>query len=148
MTTVYDKVYRFAQNNPEEFWGIAAEQLYWNERWEQVRDDSNPPFYRWFVGGSLNTCYNCLDRHIDRGRGKQLALIYDSPVTNTLQHFTYTELRDEVARVAGALKNQGVAAGDRVILYMPMIPEAVIGMLACARTVSYTHLTLPTNREV
>ena len=133
MTTVYDKVYRFAQNNPEEFWGIAAEQLYWNERWEQVRDDSTPPFYRWFVGGSLNTCYNCLDRHIDRGRGKQLALIYDSPVTNTLQHFTYTELRDEVARVAGALKTQGVAAGDRVILYMPMIPEAVIGMLACAR---------------
>ena len=133
MTTVYDKVYRFAQNKPEEFWGIAAEQLYWNERWDQVRDDSNPPFYRWFVGGSLNTCYNCLDRHIDRGRGKQLALIYDSPVTNTLQHFTYTELRDEVARVAGALKTQGVAAGDRVILYMPMIPEAVIGMLACAR---------------
>ena len=133
MTTVYDKVYRFAQNKPEEFWGIAAEQLYWNERWDQVRDDSNPPFYRWFVGGSLNTCYNCLDRHIDRGRGKQLALIYDSPVTNTLQHFTYTELRDEVARVAGALKIQGVTAGDRVILYMPMIPEAVIGMLACAR---------------
>ena len=133
MTTVYDKVYRFAQNKPEEFWGIAAEQLYWNERWDQVRDDSNPPFYRWFVGGSLNTCYNCLDRHIDRGRGKQLALIYDSPVTNTLQHFTYTELRDEVARVAGALKTQGVTAGDRVILYMPMIPEAVIGMLACAR---------------
>ena len=133
MTTVYDKVYRFAQNKPEEFWGIAAEQLYWNERWDQVRDDSNPPFYRWFVGGSLNTCYNCLDRHIDRGRGKQLALIYDSPVTNTLQHFTYTELRDEVARVAGALKIQGVTAGDRVLLYMPMIPEAVIGMLACAR---------------
>ena len=133
MTTVYDKVYRFAQNNPEEFWGIAAEQLYWNERWERVRDDSNPPFHRWFVGGSLNTCYNCLDRHIDRGRGKQLALIYDSPVTNTLQHFTYRELRDEVARVAGALKTQGVAVGDRVILYMPMVPEAVIGMLACAR---------------
>ena len=133
MTTVYDKVYRFAQNNPEEFWGIAAEQLYWEKRWEQVRDDSNPPFYRWFVGGSLNTCYNCLDRHIDRGRGKQLALIYDSPVTNTIQHFTYRELRDEVARVAGALKTQGVAAGDRVILYMPMVPEAVIGMLACAR---------------
>ena len=133
MTTVYDKVYHFAQNNPEEFWGIAAEQLYWNERWEQVRDDSIPPFYRWFVGGSLNTCYNCLDRHIDRGRGKQLALIYDSPVTNTIQHFTYRELRDEVARVAGALKTQGVAAGDRVILYMPMVPEAVIGMLACAR---------------
>ena len=133
MTTVYDKVYRFAQNNPEEFWGIAAEQLYWNKRWEQVRDDSNPPFHRWFVGGSLNTCYNCLDRHIDRGRGKQLALIYDSPVTNTLKYFTYRELRDEVARVAGALNTQGVAAGDRVILYMPMVPEAVIGMLACAR---------------
>ena len=133
MTSVYDEVYRLAQNNPEEFWGAAADQLYWDRRWKQVRDDSNPPFYRWFVGGVLNTCYNCLDRHIDRGRGKQLALIYDSPVTNTLRHFTYRELRDEVARVAGALKAQGVSAGDRVILYMPMVPEAVIGMLACAR---------------
>ena len=133
MTSVYDEVYRLAQNNPEEFWGAAADQLYWDRRWKQVRDDSNPPFYRWFVGGVLNTCYNCLDRHIDRGRGKQLALIYDSPVTNTLRHFTYRELRDEVARVAGALKTQGVSAGDRVILYMPMVPEAVIGMLACAR---------------
>ena len=133
MTSIYDEVYRLAQNNPEEFWGAAADQLYWDRRWKQVRDDSNPPFYRWFVGGVLNTCYNCLDRHIDRGRGKQLALIYDSPVTNTLRHFTYRELRDEVARVAGALKAQGVSAGDRVILYMPMVPEAVIGMLACAR---------------
>jgi len=133
MTSVYDEVYRLAQNNPEEFWGAAADQLYWDRSWKQVRDDSNPPFYRWFVGGVLNTCYNCLDRHIDRGRGKQLALIYDSPVTNTLRHFTYRELRDEVARVAGALKAQGVSAGDRVILYMPMVPEAVIGMLACAR---------------
>ena len=133
MTSVYDEVYRLAQNNPEEFWGAAANQLHWDRSWQQIRDDSNPPFYRWFVGGVLNTCYNCLDRHIDRGRGKQLALIYDSPVTNTLRHFTYRELRDEVARVAGALKAQGVNTGDRVILYMPMVPEAVIGMLACAR---------------
>jgi len=133
MTTVYDDVYRLAQDNPEEFWGAAAGQLYWNRRWDQIRDDSNPPFFRWFVGGVFNTCYNCLDRHIDRGRGKQLALIYDSPVTNTLQRFTYTELRDEVARLAGALQTHGVTTGDRVILYMPMVPEAVIGMLACAR---------------
>ena len=133
MTSVYEDVYRRAQEYPDEFWAAAAEPLYWNRRWDIVRDDSRPPFYRWFAGGTLNTCYNCLDRHIDRGRGKQLALIYDSPVTNTVRRFTYSELRDEVARVAGALRAQGVVAGDRVIIYMPMVPEAVIGMLACAR---------------
>lgn len=133
MTSVYEDVYRHAQEHPNEFWAAAAEPLYWSRRWDVVRDDSRPPFYRWFAGGTLNTCYNCLDRHIDRGRGKQLALIYDSPVTNTVRRFTYSELREEVARVAGALRAQGVVAGDRVIIYMPMVPEAVIGMLACAR---------------
>ena len=96
-------------------------------------DASRPPYYRWFPGGRLNTCYNALDVHVDRGRGKQLALIYDSPVTGTVRSFTYFELRDEVARFAGALRRQGVEPGDRVILYMPMVPEAVIAMLACAR---------------
>src|SRR4029077_12280135 len=84
-------------------------------------------------GGVLNTCYNALDLHIDRGRGKQLALIYDSPVTQTIRRFTYFELRDAVARFAGALRRQGVERGDRVIIYMPMVPEAVLDMLACAR---------------
>ena len=96
-------------------------------------DDSSRPFYRWFQGGELNTCYNALDRHVDGGRADQLALIYDSPVTGTQRKFTYRELRDRVALFAGALANQGVGKGDRVILYLPMIPEAVISMLACAR---------------
>ena len=133
MPSVYEDTYRRAQDNPLEFWAAAAEPLYWHRRWDTVRDDGNPPFYRWFSGGRLNTCYNCLDRHIERGRGKQLALVYDSPVTDTVRRFTFNELRDAVARVAGALAAQGVEAGDRVVIYMPMVPEAVIGMLACAR---------------
>ena len=133
MPTVFDETYRRAQDEPESFWAAAAESLYWHRRWDTVRDDSRPPFYRWFAGGQFNTCYNCLDRHIERGRGKQLALIHDSPVTCVVRRFTYSALRDAVARVAGALAAQGVAAGDRVIIYMPMVPEAVIGMLACAR---------------
>ena len=133
MPSVYDATYRRAQDDPEAFWAAAAEPLYWHRRWDTVRDDSRPPFHRWFAGGELNTCYNCLDRHIDRGRGKQLALVYDSPVTGTVRRFTYSELRDAVARVAGAIAAQGVTAGERVIIYMPMVPEAVIGMLACAR---------------
>ncbi len=96
-------------------------------------DDSRAPFYRWFVGGQMNTCYNALDRHVDRGRADQLALIYDSPVTDTVKTFTYRELRDTVATFAGALAAQGVERGDRVVIYMPMVPEAAIAMLACAR---------------
>jgi propionyl-CoA synthetase len=98
-----------------------------------VIDDSRAPLYRWFAGGRMNTCYNALDRHVERGRADQPALIYDSPVTDTVATFTYRELRDAVARFAGALAAQGVARGDRVIVYMPMVPEAVIAMLACAR---------------
>ena len=133
MASVYEQVYRRSRDDPEGFWAAAAEPLYWHRRWDTVRDDRRPPFHRWFAGGELNTCYNCIDRHIDRGRGKQLALIYDSPVTGTIRRFTFEELRDEVARVAGALAAQGVSAGDRVVIYMPMVPEAVVGMLACAR---------------
>jgi propionyl-CoA synthetase len=130
---VYDEVYRRSLADPAGFWGAVAEDLYWERRWDRVFDDSRPPYYRWFAGGMLNTCYNALDLHIDRGRGKQRALIYDSPVTGTVKAFTYFELRDEVARCAGMLVRQGVAKGDRVILYMPMVPEAVVAMLACAR---------------
>jgi len=133
MATIYDEVYRRAQRDPDGFWAAAAEDIHWERRWDRVLDASRPPYYRWFPGGRLNTCYNALDVHVDRGRGKQLALIYDSPVTGTVRSFTYFELRDEVARFAGALRRQGVEPGDRVILYMPMVPEAVIAMLACAR---------------
>ena len=133
MPSVYEETWRRAQDDPEAFWAAAAEPLYWHRRWDAVRDDTRPPFHRWFVGARLNTCYNCLDRHVERGRGKQLALVHDSPVTGSVRSFTYEALRDAVARVAGALAAQGVVAGDRVVIYMPMVPEAVIGMLACAR---------------
>src|SRR5215470_14187349 len=119
--------------DPASFWGEAAEAIHWCRKWEKVLDDSHQPFYRWFVGGELNTCYNALDLHVEEGRGDQPALIYDSPVTNTIKVFTYRELRDQVATFAGALARLGVGQGDRVIIYMPMVPEAVVAMLACAR---------------
>jgi propionyl-CoA synthetase len=133
MKSLYDERYTRSMQEPAAFWAAAAEDLYWDRRWDKLFDDSRPPFYRWFVGGTLNTCYNALDLHIDRGRGKQRALIYDSPVTGTVTEFTYQELRDRVAVIAGALRRQGIAKGDRVIIYMPMVPEAVMAMLACAR---------------
>ncbi len=133
MATIYDEVYRRAHDDPEGFWAARAEDIHWEKRWDRVLDTSRPPYYRWFAGGALNTCYNALDLHVDRGRGKQAALIYDSPVTRTIRAYTYFELRDEVARFAGALRRQGVEKGDRVIIYMPAVPEAVIAMLACAR---------------
>jgi propionyl-CoA synthetase len=129
----FDEIYRRSLAEPEDFWAEAAAEIDWVEPWERVLDDSRAPFYRWFAGGRMNTCYNALDRHVDRGRADQLALIYDSPVTGTANAFTYLELRDAVARFAGALTAQGVERGDRVIVYMPMVPEAVIAMLACAR---------------
>jgi len=129
----YDAVYRRSLEDPEGFWAEAAEAIHWTRRWSRVLDDSHPPLYRWFVGGELSTCYNALDRHVEAGRGEQPALIYDSPVTGTIRSYTYREFRDRVARFAGALRNQGVNKGDRVVIYMPMVPEAVVAMLACAR---------------
>ena len=129
----FDDMYTRSLVDPQEFWAEAAAEIDWVEPWEQVLDDSRAPFYRWFAGGRLNSCHNALDRHVDRGRADQLALIYDSPVTATTAGFTYRELRDAVALFAGALSAQGVARGDRVIVYMPMVPESVIAMLACAR---------------
>jgi propionyl-CoA synthetase len=129
----FEDIYRRSLDDPESFWADAARAIDWDEQWERVLDDSRAPFYRWFSGGRMNSCYNALDRHVDRGRADQAALIYDSPVTDTVATFTYRELRDAVARFAGALATQGVESGDRVIVYMPMIPEAVIAMLACAR---------------
>ena len=119
--------------DPESFWGDAARAIDWYREPSVVLDSSNPPFYRWFSDGELNTCYNALDRHVRDGRGDQTALIYDSPVTGTSRRYTYRELLDQVARFAGVLQGLGVTKGDRVVVYMPMIPEAAIGMLACAR---------------
>jgi propionyl-CoA synthetase len=133
MINLYDDAYRRSITNPAGFWGDAAEEIAWVKRWDKVLDDSNLPFYRWFVGGELNTCYNALDYHVENGRGEQAALIYDSPVTDTIRTYSYTQLRDTVALFAGVLKDQGVTKGDRVIIYMPMIPEAAVAMLACAR---------------
>ena len=130
----YADVYARSINDPEGFWGEIAEGIHWEKKWDKVLDDSNPPFYRWFMGGEMNTCYNALDRHVEDGRADQPALIYDSPVTGgTVKKYTYRELRDEVAKFAGVLAANGVAKGDRVIVYMPMVPEAAIAMLACAR---------------
>ncbi|HZR91709.1 MAG TPA: propionyl-CoA synthetase [Gaiellaceae bacterium] len=128
-----DEVYRRSLEAPEEFWAEAAQAVDWVEPWQRVLDDSRAPFYRWFTGGRLNTCFNALDRHVERGLGDRPALVYDSPVTDTIRTFTYRELRDQVARFAGALAAEGVGRGDRVIVYMPMVPEAVVAMLACAR---------------
>ncbi len=133
MTAKYSEIYNRSINNPEEFWGEAAEAVKWDKKWDKVLDDSKKPFYRWFVGGMLNTCYNAVDCHVKDGRGDQPAIIYDSPVTNTVKKITYSELLDQVSKFAGALKELGVSKGDTVIVYMPMIPEAPVAMLACAR---------------
>jgi len=134
MTNAYDEAYRRSIEDPEGFWGEIAEDVRWIKKWDKVLDDTNKPFYRWFTGGELNTCYNALDRHVEEGRADQAALIYDSPVTcNTVKTFTFRELRDEVAKFAGVLVANGVGKGDRVIIYMPMVPETAIAMLACAR---------------
>ena len=133
MATKIGAVYERSLKDPEAFWAEAAKELHWHRKWDKVLDDSGKPFYRWFAGGEINTCYNALDRHVEYGRGAQAALIYDSPVTQTVKTWTYGQLREWVARFAGALAAQGIARGDRVIIYMPMIPEAVVAMLACAR---------------
>jgi propionyl-CoA synthetase len=129
----YAEAYRRALEDPEGFWGEAAGAIDWIRPWDRVLDDSNPPFYRWFPGAELNTCHNALDRHVLAGRGEQAALIHDSPVTGSRSALTFRELRDRVAVFAGALARLGVGKGDRVVIYMPMVPEAVIAMLACAR---------------
>lgn len=129
----YSEVFRRSIDDPERFWGEAAEAITWYKKWDTVLDASNPPFYRWFSGGMLNTCYNALDRHVENGRADQVALIYDSPVTQTVRTYTYRELLDYVSRFAGVLHDLGIRKGDTVVIYMPMIPEAAVAMLACAR---------------
>jgi propionyl-CoA synthetase len=133
MSGAYEAAYDAWRRDPEGFWAQAAESIHWYRRWDKVLDTSRAPFYRWFSGGLLNTCYNLLDAHVENGRAEQVALIYDSPVTGAVKSYTYRELLNEVSLFAGALQQQGVNKGDRVIIYMAMIPEAVIAMLACAR---------------
>ena len=129
----YKDVFTKSVENPEGFWAEAAEGIDWYQKWDKVLDDSNPPFYRWFAGAKMNTCYNAIDRHVEGGRGDQVAIIHDSPVTDTITKVTYKELQDKVAQLAGALQSAGIAKGDTVIIYMPMILEAAYAMLACAR---------------
>ncbi|MDT7749952.1 MAG: propionyl-CoA synthetase [Pseudonocardiales bacterium] len=129
----YRDTFRTSIDDPERFWAEQATAIDWYRPPTQVLDSSNPPFYRWFPDGELNTCHNALDRHVDDGRGEQTALIYDSPVTGTQRSYSYAELRDEVATFAGVLAGLGVGKGDRVVIYLPMVPEAAIAMLACAR---------------
>jgi propionyl-CoA synthetase len=129
----YEEAFKESLQHPEVFWGRAAEEIAWYKKWDQVLDTSNPPFALWFLGGEINTCYNAVDRHVEGGLGEQPALIYDSPVTNTVLTYTYAQLQDRVSRIAGFLTSLGVTKGDRVVIYMPMIPEAAMAMLACAR---------------
>jgi propionyl-CoA synthetase len=129
----YKEIYTSSIKNKEDFWKKVSEDIFWYEKPTKILNTENPPFYKWFEDGVTNTCYNALDVHVNNGRGEKIAIIYDSPITNTKKKITYRELRDTVALFAGALKKQGVVKKDRVIIYMPMIPEAVIAMLACGR---------------
>ena len=129
----YDTVHQRSLDHPQEFWAEAAAAIHWYKPWDKILDGSNAPFYRWFTGGQLNTCYNALDRHVENGRADQPAIIYDSPVTATKQTISYRELQAETAVFAGALVANGIKKGDRIIIYMPMVPQTIIAMLACAR---------------
>ncbi len=129
----YKKIYDNWQKNPKTFWKEQSENIDWEKNPGKILDDDNKPFYKWYPDGSLNTCFNAIDRHVINGRGEQDAILYDSPVTNTKKKITYSELKYQVSIFAGALKKLGVLKGDRVIIYMPMIPEALVAMLACSR---------------
>ena len=129
----YEATYRRSLADPEALWAEVAQGIRWRKKWDRVLDRSAAPIYRWFAGGELNTCENALDRHVEEGRADQLALVCDSPLAGQVERFTYRALRDEVARLAGALQRRGVEKGDRVLIYMPMTPEAVFAMLATVR---------------
>jgi propionyl-CoA synthetase len=129
----YSEIYQQSINDPDTFWAAAAEELHWYKKWNQVLDKDAKPVPRWFTGGEFNTCYNAVDRHVESGRGDQTAIIYDSPITSQQRKISYAELLEQVSKFAGVLLSQGVSKGDRVIIYMPMIPEAAVAMLACAR---------------
>ena len=129
----YKKIYEQSIKDKENFWKKVSDDVFWYQKPEKILNTENPPFYKWFEDGVTNTCYNALDFHIDNGLGDKVALIWDSAITNTKEKYTFNQLKEKVSLFAGALKNQNIQKGDRVIIYMPMIPEAVIAMLACAR---------------
>lgn len=129
----FDEIYQRSLDDPQGFWSDAASAIDWNKNWDQILDDSNSPFNKWFPGAECNTCYNAVDRHVEGGRGDQTAIIYDSPITGKQRKISYSDLQDEVARFAGALRQLGVEKGDRIIIYMPMVPQTAVAMLACAR---------------
>ena len=130
MSNKFNQIYEQSIQNPEKFWQEASNDIFWFKKPTKILNKSNPPFYKWFEDGVTNTCYNALDIHVDQGNGKRTALIYDSPITGNKCKYTYEELKVKVSKFAGALKEQGVTKGDRVIIYMPMIPEAVIAITA------------------
>ena len=132
-STNYTSLSEASLANPETFWAEQAEQIAWFKKPETVIGKDANGLDRWYAGGQLNTCYLAIDYHVQNGRGAQVAMIYDSPVTNTIQKYTFAELQHEVAKCAGALRGLGVEKGDRVVIYMPMIPETAFAMLACAR---------------
>jgi len=133
MTTKYDQIYQKSIKNKEAFWSEIANDIFWYKKPTKILNSNNPPFYKWYEDGITNTCYNAIDLHVKNGSGEKIAIIYDSPITNSQKKITYNELKDQVSVFAGALVNQGIKKGDRVIIYMPMIPEAVVAMLACGR---------------
>ena len=133
MKSKFQEIYESSINNPEKFWKEISNDIFWFKKPTKILNKSNPPFYKWFEDGVTNTCYNALDYHIDKGRGDKVALIYDSPITGNKAKFSFKDLKNKVSKFAGALINQGINKGDRLIIYMPMIPEAVIAMLACGR---------------
>ena len=129
----FKEIYQKSISKPEEFWSEISNDIFWFQKPTKILNKSNPPFYKWFEDGKTNTCFNALDIHVDKGKGDKTALIYDSPITGNKKKFTYKELKEKVSKFAGALKNQSINKGDRVIIYMPMITEAVVAMLACGR---------------
>jgi len=133
MTSKYQEIYQRSIKDSKGFWSEIANDIFWYKKPKKILNSDNPPFYKWFQDGTTNTCYNAVDLHVKNGKGEKVAIIYDSPITNSQKKITYTQLKDQVSIFAGALVNQGIKKGDRVIIYMPMIPEAVIAMLGCAR---------------
>ena len=129
----YQEEFNQSIQHPDQYWGEIAKAVHWEKTWDKVLDDSDKPYYRWFTGAEVNTCYNALDLHVKEGRGEQNAIIYDSAMTGEIRHYTYRQLTEETALFAGALSALGVERGSRVVIYMPMIPETVIAVLACAR---------------
>jgi len=133
MANKYQEIYQRSIKDAEGFWSEIANDVFWYKKPSKILNSDNPPFYKWFQDGITNTCYNAVDLHVKNGNGSKTAIIYDSPITNSQKKITYTQLKDKISTFAGALVNQGIKKGDRVIIYMPMIPEAVIAMLGCAR---------------